>query len=106
MKKHDVIVSFKLPMTLKSQLEEEAKQKGIDLSKLIRMRMRHVHAIDGQDIPSVTLQGHKTLTQKRCPKCGGLFTPKYDSQLMCCNMCSAHGLCDCGAAKRQKLLII
>ena len=106
MKKHDTLVTLKIPHLLKTNLEQEAEQKGITLSELIRLRINNVLTHNGEDIPSISLRDNNYLSFKRCPRCNGIYVPNHIGQLYCCNMCGCNKLCNCGAKERQKLLII
>jgi hypothetical protein len=106
MKKHDALVTLKLSSPQKAKLEEEAGEKGVTLSELIRMRINNTLAYQGDDIPSVSLEGPDHLSFKRCPRCNGIFPPKHSTQLFCCNGCGCKKTCSCGAIDRQRLLII
>ena len=43
MKKQDTLITLKVSRNLKDKLEDEAKQKGITLSELIRLRVNNIH---------------------------------------------------------------
>jgi len=107
MRRNDTIITLKIPSVLKSKLVVEAKRKGITLSELVRLRVNNAQRYNGEEVLAITLEGNDylTLNLKRCPRCRGLFTPKYMSQLYCCNMCGCKKPCNCGAADRQRLLI-
>ncbi len=106
MKNHDKVITLKIPGALKIKLEDEAKQKGITLSEIIRRKINNVKTYNNEDIPSISLKGDRNLEFKRCPRCNGIFFPKHTTQRYCCNGCGCNKPCICGAVDRQRLLII
>ena len=106
MRKKDTLITLKVSRTLKDKLEDEAKQKGITLSELIRLRVNNVHTCNGENTSVVSLTGNNQLELKRCQRCNGVFMPYRAGQLFCCNGCGCSKPCSCGAVDRQRLLIV
>ena len=106
MRKHDTVITLKIPSVLKSKLVVEAKDKGITLSELVRLRVKNVQTYNNEDIPTTSLRGNDYITLKRCQRCNGIFIPNHIGQLYCCNGCGCVKSCSCGAVELQQLLII
>ena len=106
MRKNDTVVSLKIPTPMKTKLTEEAKAKRINLSQLIRRKIYDFLPLNGQDIPTMTLQGEESLFLQRCLRCGGLYRPQRHGQFYCCTPCGCGKPCNCGAVERQRLLIV
>ena len=106
MKKQDTLITLKVSRNLKDKLEDQAKQKGITLSELIRFRANNVHTCNGEDVPTLPLTGKDQLELKRCQVCNGIFMPYRAGQLFCCNGCGCSKPCTCGAVDRKRLLIV
>ena len=107
MKKHDTTVCLKIPRPLLIKLDEEAVTKGINRSQLIRRKIYDFMPMEnGQDVPTMSLQGEENLLLQRCLRCGGLYRPQRNGQYYCCNNCGCNKPCNCGTVERQRLLII
>ncbi len=106
MKKHDTIITLKIPSVLKSKLVVAAQDKGITLSELVRLRVNNVQTYNNEDIPTTSLREDDHITLKRCQRCNGIFMPNRIGQLYCCNGCGCRKSCSCGAVELQQLLII